>query len=223
MLSNLEITDYKKLIIKTALSLVEKKLTAGSWGNISVRINPNLIAVTPSGQPYDTLRETDILLVNASGEKLSEKGIPSSELPLHLALYENIADCQAIIHTHSTYASVCAALHQPIPSLLEDTAQIAGRAINVADYALAGTTELALNAVKAIGSSDAVLLANHGAVCCARSLEEALFIAEIVEKSAQVFCVASAIGTIVPLPDQDIKQLRSFYLNHYSKRQKGKE
>ncbi|HIU64395.1 MAG TPA: class II aldolase/adducin family protein [Candidatus Avacidaminococcus intestinavium] len=222
-LRNLPLDALKKQIILTAQALLTKKLTSGSWGNISARITPDLIIITPSGKPYETLQESDLILVNSDGNIMAGNSMPSSELPLHLAIYKARPTCNAVIHTHSIYASVCAALHKPIPPLLEDTAQVAGGSINVARYALAGSQELADNTTAALGNADAVLLANHGAVCCARSLTESLFTAEIVEKSAQVFCAATTIGEVVPLPEADIKTLRTFYLEHYSKRQKGEE
>ena len=74
-----------------------------------------------------------------------------------------------------------------------------------------------------MGTSNAVLLANHGAVSCGKSLDEALIVAEIVEKSAHVYCITASIGESFPLPTNDIKLLRNFYIEHYSKRQGGEE
>lgn len=222
-MQEVKIADVRKSIIETGLKLLEKNLVAGSWGNISVRIDKDSYAITPSGRPYELLMEDDIIIVNSDGVKLAGAGIPSSELLLHLALYRKYPMYNAVIHTHSIYASACAAMHRQIPPLLEDTAQISGGAIKVARYALAGTRDLADNAVEAIGSSNAVLLANHGAVSCGKSLDEALIVAEIVEKSAHVYCITASVGESFPLPPNDIKLLRNFYTEHYSKRQGGKE
>lgn len=218
-----QIADARKSIIEIGLKLLDKNLVAGSWGNISMKIDKDSYAVTPSGRPYDLLMEDDIIIVNSDGTKLAGSGIPSSELLLHLAIYKKYPMFNAIIHTHSIYASACAAMHRQIPPLLEDTAQISGGSIKVAKYALAGTKELAENAVEAMGASNAVLLANHGAVSCGKSLDEALIVAEIVEKSAHVYCITASVGESFPLPTSDIKLLRNFYTEHYSKRQGGDE
>ena len=218
-----KIADARKSIIEIGFKLLDRKLVAGSWGNISMKIDKDCYAITPSGRPYDLLEEEDIVIVNSNGIKLAGSGIPSSELFLHLAIYKKYPTFNAIIHTHSIYASACAAMHRQIPPLLEDTAQISGGSIKVAKYALAGTKELAENAVEAMGMSNAVLLANHGAVSCGKSLDEALIVAEIVEKSAHVYCITASRGESFPLPTNDIKLLRNFYVEHYSKRQGGDE
>ena len=218
-----QIAEVRRQIVETGLILLEKGLVAGSWGNVSMRIDKDSYAITPSGRPYDLLTEDDIVIVNSRGIKLAGSGLPSSELLLHLSIYAKYPHANAIIHTHSIYASACAAMHRQIPPLLEDTAQISGGPIRVAKYALAGTKELADNAVEAMGTSNAVLLANHGAVSYAKSLDEALIVAEIVEKSAHVYCITASIGEIFPLPSNDIKSLRNFYIEHYSKRQRGDE
>ena len=218
-----KIADARKSIIEIGFKLLDRKLVAGSWGNISMKIDKDCYAITPSGRPYDLLEEEDIVIVNSNGIKLAGSGIHSSELFLHLAIYKQYPTFNAIIHTHSIYASACAAMHRQIPPLLEDTAQISGGSIKVAKYALAGTQELAEHAVEAMGMSNAVLLANHGAVSCGKSLDEALIVAEIVEKSAHVYCITASIGESFPLPTNDIKLLRNFYVEHYSKRQGGDE
>lgn len=188
-----------------------------------MRINDDCYVITPSGKPYDLTQEDDMVVINGAGEVLSGHNKPSSELPLHLAIYNAYPAMNAIIHTHSIYASACAAMHKPIPALIEDMAQIAGRQINVADYALAGTAELGNNAVKAMGDANAVLLANHGVVSCGASLDEALIVAEIVEKSAQIHCITATLGGGVPLKAEDVQLMRTFYKEHYSKRQAGEE
>ena len=218
-----QIADARQSIIEIGFKLLDRKLVAGSWGNISMKIDKDCYAITPSGRPYDLLEEEDIVIVNSNGIKLAGSGIPSSELFLHLAIYKKYPTFNAIIHTHSIYASACAAMHRQIPPLLEDTAQISGGSVKVAKYALAGTKELAENAVESMGASNAVLLANHGAVSCGKSLDEALIVAEIVEKSAHVYCITASIGESFPLPTNDIKLLRNFYIEHNSKRQGGDE
>ena len=220
-MEKIRIANARNLIITTGIKLLQRNLVAGSWGNISMRIDKDSYAITPSGRPYELLVEEDVVIVNAKGVKLAGTALPSSELLMHLAIYESFPATNAVIHTHSVYASACAAMHRQIPPLLEDTAQIAGGPIRVAKYALAGTKELADNAVAAMENANAVLLANHGALSCGNCLDEALTIAEIVEKSAQVFCITSAIGEAFPLPTADVMQLRSFYLDHYRKRQRG--
>lgn len=194
---------------------------AGTWGNISVRISENLFAITPSGRNYRTIQPEDIVIVNASGETIEGQLTPSSELPLHLAVYAARPDIGGIVHTHSVFASACAVSRRPIPPIIEDLVQLAGGEISVAPYALPGTQELANNTVHALAGKFAVLLANHGVVACGKTLSEAMTAAELVEKAAQIFSWAQLLGGAVPLSDEDVAGMHSFYLEHYRQRQGG--
>lgn len=204
--------------------LIAKQLVAGSWGNISCRTAEGSIAITPSGLGYEGLQAEDVVLLDAAGAVLEGRHIPSSESRLHVAIYAACPEAQAIIHTHSIYASALAAMHQPVPALIEDIVQIIGGRVLCADYAPCGTQQLADNAVAALGGRRAALLANHGAVCWGKSLAEALMVAEILEKSAQIaLACASAGGHVYELAQEDAAAMYSFYEEHYSKRQSGEE
>lgn len=206
-------------IVAVGHQMVNKKMVAGSWGNLSIKINATNYAITPSGHSYDSLTPEDIVLVDNHGNKLEGDLIPSSELPLHLRIYDAIEDANAIVHTHSIYASACAAMHKPIPAVIEDLVQIIGGQVDVAKYALPGTTDLGENAIQALGHKKAVLLANHGVVCWGRTLKAALMTAEIVEKAAHIYCICASMGGAIPLPDKDIAVMHEFYNKEYAKRQ----
>ena len=149
---------------------------------------------------------------------------PSSELPLHLEIYKTFPEARAIVHTHSVYASALAVAHKDLPPVIEDLTQIVGGAVRCTEYTIAGTKLLGQKAVEAMqGGRSAALLANHGAVCWGRNLKEALATAQILEKAAQIYCVAHSFGTPFPLNEKTVNTLHDFYLNHYSKRQRGEE
>lgn len=222
MQNSMNIETACQKIIATGHKIVEQKMVAGSWGNLSIKIDAESCAITPSGRAYDSLTAQDIVIVDMTGKKLVGDLIPSSETPLHTAIYKEIPEAQAIVHTHSIYASACAAMHKPIPAVVEDLVQIIGGKIDVAAYALPGTQALADNAVKALQNKKAALLANHGVVCWGTTLETALMTAEIVEKAAQIYCICETMGGAVLLPDADIAVMHDFYQQHYSKRQIGK-
>lgn len=212
----------RQQIVAAGLKMIEQKMIAGSWGNLSIKINTSCCAITPSGRSYDSLNTEDIVVVDMQGNKIEGALIPSSEMPLHLAVYNAIPEAQAIVHTHSIYASACAAMHKPIPALIEDLVQIIGGSVDVAEYALPGTEALAANAVKALQNKKAALLANHGVVCWGSSLNSALMTAEIVEKAAQIYCICETMGGAKLLPEADIAVMHDFYKQHYSKRQTEK-
>lgn len=218
-------TDKKicQKIVEIGQQLTAKHLVAGSWGNISCKTGESVFAVTPSGKGYTGLTADDIVLMSLDGNIIFGKHTPSSESKLHAAVYAACKQAQAVIHTHSIYASALAAMHRPVPPIIEDIVQIIGGRVNCAAYALPGTQQLADNAAAALDGRKAVLLANHGAVCWGRSLDDALTVSEVLEKAAQIAIICQNCGGAVELSDDDIGIMHKFYLEHYSKRQMGEE
>lgn len=211
-------------IVEMGRRLIDERLVAGSWGNISCRIDENTLAITPSGRGYENQQPEDIVLLDNQGNVVEEKRIPSSESKLHVAIYAACPKAKAIIHTHSIYASALAAMREDVPAIIEDIVQICGGKVYCAEYALPGTQELADNAVKALHGRKAALLANHGAVCWGKSLEDALIVCEILEKAAQIVLICrGAGGKAFELDAADAEAMHSFYEQHYSKRQMDEE
>ena len=213
----------REAVVNMGKELIERKLVAGSWGNISVKLADGVYAVTPSGRGYANQKPEDIVIINDACETLDGNLTPSSESKLHTAIYNACPEAQAIIHTHSIYASALAAMRKPVPAIIEDIVQIIGGRVNCAEYALPGTQELADNAVKAMNGRKGVLLANHGAVCWGKSLDDALIVAEILEKAAQIAIICQSCGGAVELSIEDAEIMHTFYEEHYSKRQMGTE
>ena len=239
---NLE--KIRQSVVEAGLVLAHSSMTIGTYGNISCRVDENHIAITPSGRDYEQLTSADIVVTDLKGDvqkidsddgnKSKDPGNnpgnnavplrPSSELPLHLEIYKNFPEARAIVHTHSVYASALAVAHKDLPPVIEDLTQITGGAVRCTDYTIAGTKELGVKAVEAMeGGRSAALLANHGAVCWGRNMKEALATAQILEKAAQIYCIAHSFGTPFPLNEKTTEALHDFYLNHYSKRQRGEE
>lgn len=210
------IESIQKDILTIGQTLIAKGLVAGTWGNISTRVSGRKqIVITPSGRDYNNLKCDDLPIISLEGDILEGKLKPSSELPLHLAIYRARSDIQAIVHTHSIFASACSVSRKAIPPVIEDLIQVAGGSIDVAEYALPGTPELAINTVLALGKKNAVLLANHGVVGCGQTLAEAMTACELVEKAAQIFLYATQLGAVHVLSDDDVKAMHEFYVNHY--------
>lgn len=246
--------QIRQAVVEAGKTLCRSAMTVGTYGNISCRVDETCIAITPSGRDYEQLTPADIVVTDMEGTVLKSSSAltsqdidnktaatdpvnskensssaevplrPSSELPLHLEIYKNFPEAQAIVHTHSVYASALAAAHKDLPPLIEDLTQIVGGTVRCTEYTMAGTKELGMKAVQAMeGGRSAALLANHGAVCWGRNMQEALTTAQILEKAAQIYCVAHSFGTPFPLNENTVEKLHDFYLNHYSKRQRGEE
>lgn len=215
-----QLIKAKQIVMAGIKNLVDKHLTNGSWGNISTRVNDQYIAITPSGTMYDQMTTDMVVISNMESEVLGE-GIPSSELPMHLAIYKAYPEVQAIVHTHSPHSSAISALRRDIPPIMDDQVSILGGDVRCAKYAMSGSAELGTNTVIAIKDRNACLWANHGAVCVGRSMDEAFMCAEILEKTAQIYLLASPLGQPVEVDKEAQKHLRDFYINKYSKRQQG--
>lgn len=208
--------DIKSQIIRTGSSLLAKKLVTGTWGNISSRVpNSDYIAITPSGRNYLTLVPNDIVLVDERGTVIEGNLKPSSEMEVHLSIYRVRKDVNAVIHTHSVFASACAVAGKPIPPIIEDLVQNVGGSVDLAQYALPGTKKLAHQVLAALGSKNAALMANHGVVCCGHSLDECMLASELVEKAAQIYIYANTLGNVQVLSPDDIDVMHKFYLTDY--------
>ncbi|HZK19061.1 MAG TPA: class II aldolase/adducin family protein [Clostridia bacterium] len=208
--------EAKEEVCAVGRWMLDSGLVAGSWGNVSLRFG-DLMLITPSGMDYDVIVPEDIVAIDLVTDEIDGHRNPSSEAKMHKAVYWGRVDVRAIVHTHSVYAGVLAVTHTPLPPILEDLAQITGGTIEVADYALAGSLELAGNVAKSLADKGAVLLANHGLVTVGRNLEEAMYTALLVERAAKVYVLAGQVGTAKILPASDVSALRENYLKQYRK------
>ena len=211
-----QLLETRKKVVEKGIEMLATSLTVGTWGNLSCRVpGEDYIAITPTGMSYDTLVPEDIVVLDLRGNTVSGTRKPSIEVPLHLAIYNAREDVQAIVHTHSAYATAMAVARREIPGAVEDLVQIVGGNVRVNEYALPGTEQLGINTVKAMEGRNAVLLANHGMLGVGRNLEEAFRVCQVVEKSAQVTLLAQLMGGVVELSQEDIDGMRNFYLQGY--------
>jgi len=208
--------EERKEIVEMGKKMLSSALTIGTWGNISLLLkNKELYGITPSGMDYSQLTPEDIVIMDFEGKVIDGKKKPSIECPLHCAIYQEREDINAVVHTHSIYASAVAAARKPIPAAVEDLAQIVGGCVRVAEYCLPGTDKLGKAVVKALKDRYGVLLANHGVVGIGRTLQEAMTVCEIIEKGARITLAAQGVGGVVELEQKDIEFMRDFYLNSY--------
>lgn len=209
----------RKEIIEACLNILESSLVIGTWGNISVRIaGESLVAITPTGVDYKKLIPENIPIMDMEGNLIDGNMKPSSELPLHLEIYKNRPDINAIVHTHSVHCTAMAIARKPIPASCEDLVQIVGGDVRVSEYRLPGSKDLGEVVVEAMKDRQAVIMANHGLLAAADTLKETLKIAFICEKSAQATLLAANIGGTVELSEEDCRIMRDFYLNRYGQR-----
>jgi len=206
-------------IVAIGQNMMQLGLVAGTWGNISMRVpNSAYIAITPSGMDYLSLVPENIVILDLAGNIIDGANIPSSETKLHLAVYLKRSDVNAIVHTHSVYASACAVANKPIPPIIEDLVQMVGGSVDVAPYALPGTQAVADNAVKALAQKFAVLLESHGVVGVGSNLKDAFTVCTLVEKSAQIFINAQILGGAKILSDDDVELMHHYFKEKYGQK-----
>lgn len=201
-------------LIKYGKSLVDADLTKGTGGNLSI-YNPEsgMMAITPSGIDFYETRVEDIVIMKLDGTIVEGDKKPSSEWYMHAIQYERRDDLRAVIHAHTTYATVMAVLRKKIPASHYMIA-LAGKDVRCAKYASFGTKELAINAYEAMKDRNAVLLANHGILSGSYSLANAFNILEEVEYCAKIYYMAKSIGRPVILDDKEMDLMIEKFKNY---------
>ncbi|WP_290704931.1 class II aldolase/adducin family protein, partial [Ferroplasma sp. Type II] len=192
----------------------KSNLTVGSWGNISLRTEDGNVVITPSGTNYSKSLPEDMVITDIEGKIIDGKMKPSSERLMHYKIYKNRHDVMAIVHTHSIYSSVLSVTDDRIPPITEDTAMLLGDGVNVSKYALTGTIELADYVVEGLGSNNATIMKNHGAVSVGTDMERAIVTSQVLEKSASIFITAKMLGKVNILPPEDVAKLRGLSENY---------
>ena len=197
----------RRALVRFGRRMLAVGLTTGTGGNLSwCDRRQGLVAVTPSGIDDDALGPADITVVDLEGRRVDGDRIPSSELPFHLALYRHRPDVDAVVHTHSVYATTMACLHWEIPAV-HYLVGFAGLKVPLAPYATYGSPELARHVVDAIGTGNAVLLANHGMVAVGADLNRAFAVAEEIELVARIYYQARAVGDPCLLSDDEMQRV----------------
>lgn len=194
----------REAIVTFGRKLITSQLTTGSGGNLSV-INreANLIAIKPSGVDYYEMQPQDVVVMTPEGRIVEGDKKPSSEVNFHLGLLHARPEINAVVHTHSVYATTIACLNWELPAV-HYLVGFSGNKVPLAPYATFGTQALADHIVAAIGPYNACLMANHGLVTVGPNLATAFAAAEEIELVARIFYQARCIGTPVILSDEEM-------------------
>lgn len=211
--------NYKRFLIDACLRMIGSGLTVETWGNISVRDpETGYVYLTPSGMPYNTIVEDDIVVMDLDGNRIEGERKPTIEHAMHLGIMRNRPDVNAVVHTHPVYSQVFALLHENIPPVIDEAAQILGDEVRVTEYALPGSPEMAENAIKALGNDAACLLANHGAVAVGKDMDAAFRVCTILEMTSQIYYMARCIGEPKHIDADKVAFMKDFVANHYGQR-----
>ncbi|NQW16221.1 MAG: class II aldolase/adducin family protein [Chloroflexi bacterium] len=207
-------------LLSASKAMLDRGLVTGTAGNASVRLADNdewadantaAFMVTPSSVPYEQLRSNDLVIVNSEIEPLDGESIPSTESLMHRAIYQARPDVQAIMHTHSTFATVVGIAGKPILPVIDELVVYVGGQVDVAKYGEPASDELAEFAVEALAEKGACLLRHHGMCAVGTSVSRALEICTLVEKAAQIYFYSELWNGSIELPPDAIERERAIY------------
>jgi L-fuculose-phosphate aldolase len=181
--------------------------TPGTSGNLSVRLDEHRLLVTPTGMSKYLLKADDMVIVDLHGRLLAGTRNVTSEISMHLAVYDRRGDVGAVIHSHPPIATAFACAGRALDEMLCQEAVMTLGVVPLAKYSMTGTYEVAASLVPFLPGHDAILMANHGAISYGKTLLEAFQKMETVEHLAHIALVAHQLGSPQPLSVDQVDQL----------------
>lgn len=204
------LADERAAVCDYARRMTADGLVVGTSGNVSVRFG-GLVAVTPTGVDYAALTPEDVPVVDLVGSTVDGQLLPTSELPMHLAVYHEAADPDgseigAVVHTHSVHATAVSTVVDEVPAVHYILATV-GPTVRVAGYATYGTPELADSMIAALEGRRGCLLANHGTLTYGRGLADAYTRVQQLEWACRVWLLARSAGEPRLLPGEEVERV----------------
>jgi len=193
-------------MIEIGKLLEEKGLVVATDGNFSTRLPDGNILITPSGMPKGRLTIDSLVKIDLEGRKVKGTYKPSSEYRMHLEVYRKRQDVNAVVHTHSPYATAFAVSHIPLEPVVSEAVLTNGH-VPVSPYATPSTEEVPRSISAYIEKHNAILLANHGCLAMGKDLDEAFYRAERIEFLARVMFISRLLGGEKKIPQEEIDKL----------------
>lgn len=201
--------ELKEKVLLKSKEAYKEKLFAGTSGNLSIfDAESEMVAITPTSIPYDLLKVDDIVLIDLAGNVIEGKYKPSSEWKMHTAIYKNMPNVKAIVHTHSPFATAFAVAHKNIPVILIEMMFFLLGDVKLSPYAPPGSQQLGENAVKSLYGRGSTLLANHGVVAIGKDIDEAYIRAVYTEDAASIYIKSCALGKPVEITIEEQNAMR---------------
>ena len=198
-------------LVAVCRNLYAHGFVTASDGNVSSRLPNGNILATPTSLNKGRVVESDLVEVTIDGTIVHPGRAPSTELGMHLHIYRQRPDVNAVVHAHPTYATGFAAAHIPLDKPLLPEVILGLGPIPLATFAVTSTQEVADSIAPYVQSSSAILLANHGVVTFGKDLDDAYFKMEKVEHAARITFVARMLGGEKVLPGEQVKRLKETF------------
>jgi len=214
-------TDALKAeLTRYSARVVQRGLAVGPGGNTSIR-DDRVMWISPSGYALDDIAGSDWVPVTiATGDSPADSPRPSSEVSMHLAIYRERPDVDAIVHTHPPYTiGIVASGYDDIPYLFPDHVAIVGR-LPCIEYVAPCTNELAEAVIGAMNSPliHGLLMRNHGLITVGKTMKEAYYRTEVVEDAARVFWIARSVGTPRVLSEVEAEEILGLEAERFRQR-----
>ena len=215
-------TETRQKIIGFCLEMNASGLNQGTSGNISAR-HDGAMLITPSGVPYADLEPDAIVRMRLDSDDYAWEGDlkPSSEWHFHRAILRAKPEQGAIVHTHSTFATVLSIGRRDIPACHYMIAAFGGATVRCADYATFGTPELSANIIRAMDGRSACLLANHGMIACGKDLDLAMWSAVELETLARQYYHSLQLGEPFILDEAEIERVAEKFKSYGPRKADG--
>ena len=201
--------EERQAIVSACQRMNAEGLNQGTSGNVSTRIDGGML-ISPSGVPYDCTTPEQIVFVKQNGS-WSGKWKPSSEWRMHLDIYRRRPEAGAVVHVHSPHATALSCLRRGVPAFHYMVAVAGGNDIRCAQYATFGTQALSDGMLSALEDRSACLLANHGQIAFAPTLDRAVWLAGEVETLCRQYVLACSLGDPVLLNDEEMRRVLDLF------------
>lgn len=205
--------NLRSELVHTCNAMAGDGLTFGTSGNASARLDEESLLISPTGLSYESLHPSDIVTLRFDGQFYGNHR-PSSEWRFHRDIIKERRDVNAVVHTHSSFATTLACQGTSIPSFHYMVAVAGGDNIRCAPYALFGTQALSDHALEALDQRMACLLANHGQLALGKDLSAALKMAGEVETLARMFWQSLQNGSPVLLSDEEMTHVKKRFQSY---------
>ena len=207
-------SDLARHIVAVCHDLYAKGFVTATDGNVSARLPNGNVLATPTSVNKGRVRENDLVEVTLGGVPVKDGLVPSMELGMHLFVYRERPDVQAVVHAHPTFATGFATAHIPLDQPLFPEVIFGLGAIPLAGFATPSTPEVAASIAPFVKTANAILLMNHGVVTYGRDLDDAYFKMEKVEHAAHITFVARMLGGEQPLSAEQVRMLTTVFNQH---------
>lgn len=197
----------RKELVEICHKIHSKGFVSATDGNVSIRIKKDKILCTPTSLPKEKVKEKDLIVLDLEGRVISGSRKPSTEIKMHLAIYKEREDVNAVIHAHPVYATAFASskIALDVPFLPEVILNLG--LVPVCEYATPSTEEVVKSILPFIKKTNLLLLQNHGSVTFGKNLEEAYYLLEKLEHTAKIFAIAMNLSGVRPLTKKQLKYL----------------